>query len=218
VIPDQPTDEATAAVTNGTTTVQGRRLSSGKTATDKAELERLLNADYSIKQYDASSFRMTWKDEPVQSTEKQLLPYFTLDGNRYLPYGISQSNTTNAVYFYFDVNDGEPGPLRLRVQYYADDPINYDELVFTIDGFDYVFFPDSPQRGTASGRMYWENSDDVMRHNDRDLVYALAHAHWMMLKLKGTDGVSHVKMISDSQRQDFSRALQLYRLLGGTLN
>jgi hypothetical protein len=49
------------------------------------------------------------------------------------------------------------------------------------------------------------------------LVYALAHSNWIALKLMSRRGINHVKMLTDGQRTDFANALDLYRLLGGTL-
>jgi len=205
------------------TTAQGRRLSSGnatsKSAADKAQLDALLNADYSIKQYEApGARRMTWRDEPVTATRDQLEPFFDITATRCLPRGIGLDTASNEAFFYFDLdaNGHASGPLRLRVQYCADDPLDFDELVFNVDGHDYVFFPRDMRQGTI-GKMYWQTSDDDLRAVDRDLAYALSHSHWMMLKLKGSNGISHVKMLTDSQRDDFARALQFYRLLGGSL-
>jgi len=214
VIPEHKDDAQSAnSVTASKTTVQGQRIY----ASDKAELEALLNADYSLKQYDIpGAYRMTWRDDPITGTRDELTPYFVMTNDQCVPRSVTPGNTSNAVYFYFNMDGDYPGPLHLRVQYYADDPINYDELVFTIDGFDYVFFPQAPQRGKTAQQMYWENSDDVMHTADKDLVYALGHSHWAMIKLKGADGINHVKMLNEQQLLDLSRTLQLYRLLGGT--
>lgn len=60
-------------------------------------------------------------------------------------------------------------------------------------------------------------SDDVLRPAYKDLVYALAHSHWVIFKLTGSSGISHVKMLTDGQRDDFANTLALYRLLGGII-
>jgi len=200
------------------TAVEGRRLSgTSKTATEQAALDELLNTDYSIKEYGMGIRRMVWHDEPVTATIEQLLPYITTDGGECLSKYVNREKTSNEAYFVFTFQDSVVGPLRLCVQYCADDPLNYDELTFNIDGFDYMLYPSDPQRGKLDGNLYWEMSDDELRTAHKDLVYALAHSHWVILKLKGESGISHVKMLSDGQRDDFAHLWALYRLLGGEI-
>lgn len=194
-----------------------KQLPSKTSATDKAHLAELLNTDYSLKEYlPEVPKRMVWIDDSVNTTESELLPNFSVVGKRVMPRDVTMDNTENAVYFYFNnAADGTPEPLRLRVQYYADDPLNYKKLLFNIDGFDYEFTPTNFQRGKGRGIMIWENSDDPLRAADKDLIYALSHCNWCQMRLIGSDGMQHVKMISESQKADFLRTLQLYRLKGG---
>lgn len=200
------------------TAVEGRRLNgTTKTAVEQAALDELLNTDYSIKEYGMGIRRMVWHDEPVTATIEQLLPYITTDGGECLSKYVNREKTSNEAYFVFTFQDSVVGPLRLCVQYCADDPLNYDELTFNIDGFDYMLYPSDPQRGKLDGNLYWEMSDDELRTAHKDLVYALAHSHWVILKLKGESGISHVKMLSDGQRDDFAHIWALYRLLGGEI-
>lgn len=191
---------------------------SSKSEQEQAQLQELLNKDYSLHQYlPEEPKRMVWKDEPPQGSLSELVPHFSIIGDRYIPLGTSMDNSRNAVYLYFDATGGRPRRLRLRVQYYADDPLRFDKMVFTIDGFDYVYRPAATQRGSVDGRMYWENCDEAMLVSDRDLVYALSHAHWVRLKLMGADGMNHVKMLTDAQLQDLARTFNLYLLMGGSL-
>lgn len=197
--------------------VEGHRLNgTSKSSAEQAEVDELLNTDYSIKEYGMGIRRMTWHDEPVTATIDDLLPYITTTGDgECLSKYVNREKGSNEVYFAFRLEDSVPGPLRLCVRYCADDPLNYDELTFSVDGFDYTFFPADPQRGTLGEGLYWEMSDDELRPVHKDLVYALAHSHWAMVKFRGSSGFSHVKMITDGQRQDFANVLALYRLLGG---
>ena len=199
------------------TAVQGHRLKTAKTPEEQAALDALLATDYSIKEYGYR--RMTWRDLPVTTTIDQLMPNFTVDesGDCFSKY-VSRDTMSNEVYFTFSVKeDSVPGPLRLRVQYCADDPLDFDQLVFTIDGYDYMFYPSNHLQGTPDGKLFWELSDDVLQPAYKDLVYALAHSNWVALKLMSTRGIHHVKMLSDGQRADFANTLDLYRLLGGNL-
>ena len=199
--------------------VEGHRLNqhTTKTAEEQAALDSLLAIDYNIKEYGYR--RMTWRDLPVTATIDQLMPGFTVDetGDCYSKY-ISREKGSNEVYFTFAISeDSLPGPLRLRVQYCADDPLDFDQLIFTIDGYDYLFYPSNIQRGTMDEGLYWELSDDELQPAYKDLVYALAHSNWIALKLVSTRGINHVKMLTDGQRADFTSTLDFYRLLGGNL-
>ena len=203
--------------------VEGHRLTpdyqrkTTKTAAEQAALDSLLAIDYGIKEYGYR--RMTWQDLPVRATIEQLMPAFTVDenGDCYSKY-VSREKGSNEVYFTFSIGeDSLPGPLRLRVQYCADDPLDFDQLVFTIDGYDYMFYPSNLQHGTLDGGLYWEISDDELKPGYRDLVYALAHSNWVALKLMSTRGINHVKMLTDGQRADFANTLDFFLLLGVNL-
>ena len=167
---------------------------------------------------DDAGYRMMWRDEPVTATVDQLMPYFTVtdSGELHSKY-VSTDSASSEVYFAFVMNDSQPGPLRLCVLYPAEVPVEYDQLTFSIDGYDYMFYPVNPQCKALGGGHYLSFCDEVLHDGYKDLVYALAHGHWMMLKLQGVGGVSRVKVLTDGQREDFSQTLALYLLLGGEL-
>ena len=201
--------------------VEGQRLTpimrTSKTPAEQAAIDSLLAEDYSIKEYGYR--RMSWRDLPVTKTLEQLTPGFTMDedGDCYSRY-VTRDNSSNELYFVFKMGeDSLPGPLRLCVQYCADDPLDFDQLIFTIDGYDYPFYPSTTEHGTIGEDLYWERSDDVLQPVHKDLVYALAHSNWVALKLLSTRGIHHVKLLTDGQRSDLANTLDLYRLLGGTL-
>ena len=202
--------------------IEGHRLApyhaTSKTPEEQAALDSLLATDYSIKEYGYR--RMKWQDLPVTTSIDDLLPSFIVDeqGDCYSRY-VSRDKTSNEVFFAFEAltADSLPGPLRLCVLYCADDPLDFDQIIFTINGYDYPYYPSNHESGTIDGGLYWESSDDVLQTPYRDLVYALAHSHWVAIKLMSTRGIHHVKMLTDGQRTDFTNTLDLYRLLGGTL-
>jgi hypothetical protein len=165
------------------------------------------------------SKRMAWRDEPVTQSLDQLMLFMTVDGSEYRSQYVSSDSVGNEAYFAFDLEeDSLPGPLRLCLRYAADSPCNYDQVTFTIDGCDYIFYPAEPRNGKTSGGMYWTASDDELHAAYKDLVYALAHGSWAMIKLHGPSGVNRVKVINDGQLSDFANTLALYRLMGGTFN
>ena len=194
------------------------RVARPQTSTgDKALLEQLLNKDYSLVQIVPDAAKpYVWIDEPVEASEPDLLKHVDRSAQgaavRYMPRGATMDNTKNAFYLYFDERT-EPGPLHLRVQYYADDPLNYNRIDFNIDGFEYTYTPTNKH----NGRMIWENSDDTMGLDDKDLLYALTHGQWVRMSLVGHDGINHVKLLSDEQLQALRSVLQLYLLRGGSI-
>ena len=196
--------------------LKSRQLSTSKTPEEQAALDSLLAIDYSLTEFGYR--RMKWRDLPVTRTIDQLMPGFVLneDGD-YVSKYVSFAPTSNEVYFAFAMaeNDSLPGPLRLCVRYCADDPLDFDQLIFSIDGYDYLFYPSDHHHSTLPDGLYCETSDDVLTASYKDLVYALAHSNWVALKLVSTRGIHHVKMLTDGQRSDFAATLDLYRLLGG---
>ena len=171
-----------------------------------------------VSEADEVGGRLAWRDVPVTTTIDQLMPYFTINenGECHSKY-VSDVGTSSEVYFAFNVSDSLPGPLRLCVRYCADVPVEFGQLTFTIDGYDYMFYPAEVQCLKVNGNQYLACSDDVLQPAGRYMVYALAHGHWVILKLHCTDGVTRVKVLTDGQREDFSFALDMYRLLGGDL-
>ena len=161
--------------------------------------------------------RMTWQDEPITAGADDLMPYVTIDNGDCLSKYVSREETSNEAYFAFSFQDSVVGPLRLCVQYCGASPLNYDQVIFHIDGFDYIFYPAEPKQGITASGQRWERSDDVLHPAYKDLVYALAHSHWVVLKLVGYNGISNAKVLTDGQRDDFANVLALYRLLGGEL-
>ncbi len=188
---------------------------------DKAFLQELLSKDYSLVQIVPDAAKpYVWIDEPVETTENELLASVSRTAQgaalRYMPRGASMENTKNGFYLYFDERTS-PLPLRLRVQYYADDPLNFNRIDFLIDGFEYSYQPSQKQSGRVYGKMIWENCDEPLTASDKDLIYALTHCQWARMSLVGHDGINHVKMLSDEQLKGLRTVLQLYLLRGGTL-
>lgn len=207
--------------TNVTVQTTGETKDDVTTVTsDKAWLNELLSKDYSIVEYDIpdnSPKPMVWKDEAITDTESALLNDVNRNGSRYMPRATSMDQTENEIFFYFTMGIDRPEPLRMRVQYYADDPLHYSKIVFLIDGFEYEYTPSKTNRGTSGSRMYWENSDEALKSSDKDLIYALTHCSWARAKIVGERGVSHVRMLTEKQLANMATMLKLYLLYGGTL-
>ncbi len=201
--------------------VVGTRQQPASTA-DKTLMRELLSKDYSLtKYYEYEGPQpLTWKDEPVVTDVAPLLS--SVQATRkggvtvYAPEDVTMRQDANEVFFAFE-SDGShaTSALRLCVNYYADDPLNYTDIQFTIDGFNYNFRASNPSRGTMGAGMYWEQSSDALTESDKDLVYALSHCHWARMLLKGGNGINHVKKRTQSQLDAFASTFELYRAMGG---
>ncbi len=195
-------------------------IPAGASGDGKDLMRTLLNKDYSIVEYDFTPDvpkAMVWIDEPVTEAKEDLLKEMNQNGSRVMPRSASMAQTDNDMFFYFTQGIDKPEPLRFRIQYYADDPLEYSSIKFLIDGFEYEYEPDKTHRGREGKRMYWENSDEPLKSSDKDLVYALSHCKWARATIVGDRGVNHVRMLSDAQLKAFYNTLKLYLLLGGEL-
>ena len=165
--------------------LKSRQLSTSKTPEEQAALDSLLAIDYSLTEFGYR--RMKWRDLPVTRTIDQLMPGFVLneDGD-YVSKYVSFAPTSNEVYFAFAMAEGDslPGPLRLCVRYCADDPLDFDQLIFSIDGYDYLFYPSDHHHSTLPDGLYCETSDDVLTASYKDLVLPTVtgwHSSWSAL-------------------------------------
>lgn len=201
-----------------------KRVAQQQTSTvDQALLDELLSRDYStgpVYVVPAPPEPYKWKDEPVTATESELMASLKAESHgtatRYMPRGIAMRQNENAFFVYFDERD-LPETLRLRLQYCADDPLNFSRIEFLIDGFEYTYTPPRPKRGKLAARLYWENCDEPVAQADKDLIYALTHCTWAEMLLIGGNGINHRKELSEEQLNDIRAVLQLYLLHGGAL-
>ena len=195
-------------------------FASRDTVADDSLLRALLDlSKYELVQYVPEAPKpLVWLDDSIPEDLSPMLSSVKTGNSRIMPRDVTMDNTENALYLYYTVNSqGNPDPLRLRLQYYADDPLQYYEVVFLIDGFEYRFKPENIHRGKGNGRMIWENSDDVVKASDKDLIYALSHCKWAEMTLLASNHINHKKELTEDQINDFYNVLQLYRNAGGVI-
>lgn len=189
-----------------------------------AELDSLLNMDYSIVHYEVSGPEpYKWEPNEVISTPQETLMELFRTGKpttggdaEYTLKAINTSPKVNDIYFYFNTKDGKPEPLRFVVHFYADDPINFNKLIFNLDGFKYEYVPTGIKR-TNEGKFYFENFDNALNEQSRDFVAGLAHCEYAEVLLVSERGVNHRIFFSEQQLKHFKETYQLYRKMGGTL-
>ncbi len=155
-------------------------------------------------------------DEHITDTKEALSATLSVTPDRVMPKDVTMEVTTNDAFFYFDVENGKPLPIRLHAQYFADDPLLIEKVRFVVNGFSYYFTPEKlPKKGKLGPRRYWETVDDPLTAADKDLIYALSHATWARVVFIGSEGFSHVKKITDEQIKDFYAVYALYLKMGG---
>ena len=114
-----------------------------QSSADRSLIDELLNKDYSLVEYlPPEPKRPVWQDDPIVESESELLSQVSKSSpqtgtTRYMPRDVTMASTENAFYAYFTTSGSRVDPLRLRVQYYADDPLQFNDILFEINGFDY---------------------------------------------------------------------------------
>ena len=182
----------------------------------QAKLDSLLAIDYSFKKLQYGPQPLVWVDEQINESKKELSKTLRVSSERVIPKDVKMEVTNNDFFFYFDVEDGKPQPLRFHAQYYADAPLQIEGISFVVNGFKYDFtLANLPKTGKIGSRFYWETLDEELKVADKDLVYALAHATWARAMFIGGIGFNHVYRFSEDQIKDFYAVYALYLKMGG---
>ena len=121
----------------------------------------------------------------------------------------------NGIYLYFGKDDNSIKPLRLRVQYYADEWLFISNVIFNIDGKVFRFIPTKVERDSGNGGMIWEWIDEpIQDESDKELIYALVNAKSAKMKFNGSQYYK-IKAISNAQLTSMRKTLELFNALGG---
>lgn len=173
---------------------------------------------------DISSATKTETVAKIDSAKiKELLPFFEVKKDEfdpngkiwYTPKSAPKYTNRNGIYCYFMVQNDKPGPLRFRVQYYADDWLFFSAIQFSIDDNAYQFTPLNTETDCGDGGKIWEWFDEALSPSDKDLIYALSEAKSAKMKFLGKQYYD-IKTISKAQVTDIKRALDLYHAMGGS--
>ncbi len=191
-------------------------------AARQAEIEALLNTDYSIKPMVIERIPYAWKNDTVLTPVEELQPLFNVrdmpGGEKmYLYNGTTLYFKENEAIMYFTVKDGVVQPMRFHVAFYADAPLDFTRLDFLIDGFKYSYTPDKINKGKDGTRFYFENFDDPANDRSKDILYALSHCDWCHMTFISNIGVNHRIHFDQTQLKRFREIYELYRAMGGTL-
>lgn len=133
----------------------------------------------------------------------------------YTPKDAPKHVDRNGIYLYFGKDETSMKSLRLRIQYYADEWLFINQIIFNIDGKVYRFFPTKMERDSGNGGKIWEWADEAIQdESDKDLVNALVNAKSAKMKLIGAQYYK-IKAITKGQLASMRKTLQLYNAFGG---
>lgn len=119
----------------------------------------------------------------------------------------------NALYCYFQTENGVPSNLRFRLQYYSDEWLFIEKVQFSIDGKAYEYMPSNTETDNGDGNI-WEWFDESVNASDKDLLTAISNAKKAKMKLLGRH-YFEIKPITQDQILNIRRTVELYTALGG---
>ncbi len=132
----------------------------------------------------------------------------------YTPKSAPKYTNQNGIYCYFQSEEGMPGNLRFRLQYYADEWLFFKKVQFSVDGKAYDYIPLNTETDSGNGGYIWEWFDESVSESDKELINALANAKSAKMKLIGRQYYD-LKTISQNQINSIKRTLEMYQALGG---
>jgi hypothetical protein len=152
---------------------------------------------------------------------KTLLPFFNVDKEEfsdnnlmwYKPKSAPKYINANGIYCYFSTTDGTPSNLRFRLQYFADDWLFFEKVIFSVDDKVFDYFPTKTETDHGNGDI-WEWYDDSISESDKELINALSNAKSAKMKLIGRQYYK-IKPITKNQINSIKQTLELYQALGG---
>lgn len=119
----------------------------------------------------------------------------------------------NALYCYFQTEDGIPNNLRFKLQYFSDEWLFIQKVQFSIDGKAYEYVPSKTETDNGDGNI-WEWFDESVNASDKDLLMALSQAKKAKMKLLGRQ-YFEIKPITQDQILNIKRTIELYIAMGG---
>lgn len=142
-------------------------------------------------------------------TQEQLLASFDakhrLGATVYKPKSAPSMVEKNAIYLYFEVpTGGRPGPMRIKVQYYADDRLDTQAVEFQINGEKYRITPKHLDT-RKNGKFVSEWFDMILEGDNDALVEAMGMANYVRVKFIGKS-CNHIKDMTRDQVADLRKA------------
>lgn len=202
-------------------------LFSSRTKIEKEIEEQVFSMKNTIKESIDNNKEQKAKDflKPLEIDSirfKQLRPYFRIRKDEfsttgktwYEPKSAPNYTNRNALYCYFQTENGVPSNLRFRLQYYSDDWLFFSRVQFSIDGKAFEYIPLNTETDSGDGGYIWEWFDESISESDKELINALANAKAAKMKLIGRQYFD-IRNITQDQIKSIKRTLDLYQVMGG---
>ena len=122
----------------------------------------------------------------------------------------------NGVYCYFVMHGGKPVTLRFRYQYYADEWLFIESMIFNIDGENITIIPDM-DTDCGDGGKIWEWCDEAVvggNSVDEKFIAKIANAKSVKVKMNGSQYYD-TRVLTAEQIKSIKDAYEYYKALGG---
>lgn len=119
----------------------------------------------------------------------------------------------NAIYMYFQLENGNPTNPRLVIQYVGRDWLFINQYTINIDGKNYDFKPSELERDHNELEI-WEWCDETLLDNEK-LIKAIAEGTKIKIRYHGQQYYDDIT-IADKYVKAIKDAYEYYKALGGT--
>ena len=122
----------------------------------------------------------------------------------------------NGVYCYFVMHGGKPVTLRFRYQYYADEWLFIESMIFNIDGENITIIPDMDTNCGDGGKI-WEWCDEAVvggNSVDEKFIAKIANAKSVKVKMNGSQYYD-TRVLTAEQIKSIKDTYEYYKALGG---
>lgn len=139
-----------------------------------------------------------------------------------IPYSSPNGRGANAIYCYFETDNGYTNNFRFVFQYYSDQWLFIDDLIFNIDGCNYCITPSTWKHDTGYGMVaewcdepiLYEKSSES-RTIDENLIKAICNGKVVKIKMNGSNYYD-TRTMTATQKKSIKDTYEYYKLLGGT--
>ena len=127
-----------------------------------------------------------------------------------------KSVNRNGVYCYFVMYEGKPVTLRFRYQYYSDEWLFIESMIFNIDGENITIIPDM-DTDCGDGGKIWEWCDEAViggNSVDEKFIAKIANAKSVKVKMNGSQYYD-TRVLTAEQIKSIKDTYEYYKALGG---
>ncbi len=133
----------------------------------------------------------------------------------YFDKGSPKFDNQNGIFLYFAINkDGKAENLRLKIQYFANDWLFVQKVVFLIDGETFEYAPGTWKRDNNTD--IWEYNDSRVDAYSAQIITKLVNSKDAQMRFEGQQYYKD-KQITKSQILAMRRVLEIYQSISGAI-